>query len=139
MVKLFSRFYADEFDVTLALLTILSAIKVSISAWRLFLCLYPCWNVSRTSFYAIPASICGIIEATPTPIFSAGRLILDRRVFAYRAVLSDEVLASVIVIGTLFSSVCFIGLFLGLESVLEGISAGQGVSSWVSEEVFSDR
>ncbi|CAM9090697.1 unnamed protein product [Laminaria digitata] len=57
--------------------------------------------------------------------------VLDRRVFAYRKVVSDDTLASAVVICSFFASVCFIVLFLGLESVLEGISAGQGVSSWV--------
>lgn len=57
---------------------------------------------------------------------------LDRRIFAYRRVVSDNTLTCIMVISTFFASVSFIVVFLGLESVLEGFSAGQGVSLWVS-------
>lgn len=59
------------------------------------------------------------------------RFVLDRRIFAYRAVVSDDGVASVVVICTFFASVSFIALFLGLESIHEGITAGQDVSAWV--------
>ncbi|CAM9257720.1 unnamed protein product [Scytosiphon promiscuus] len=56
---------------------------------------------------------------------------VDRRVFAYRRVISDNTLACTILIVTFFASVSFIVLFLGLESFFEGMTAWQGVSEWV--------
>lgn len=41
--------------------------------------------------------------------------------------------ASAVVTCSCFASVCFILLFLELESVLEGTSAGHGVPSWLSQ------
>ncbi|CAM9249568.1 unnamed protein product [Ectocarpus fasciculatus] len=57
--------------------------------------------------------------------------VLDRRVFAYRRVVSDNTVACTLLITTFFASVSFIVLFLGLESVLEGLSAGKDVSTWI--------
>lgn len=61
------------------------------------------------------------------------RYVLDRRVFAYRGVVSDNTVACTLLITTFFASVSFIVLFLGLESVLEGLSAGKDVSTWVRQ------
>lgn len=62
-----------------------------------------------------------------------GRYAVDRRVFAYRRVISDNTLACTLLIATFFASVSFIVLFLGLESFFEGITVWQGVSQWVSQ------
>ncbi|CAM9197110.1 unnamed protein product, partial [Discosporangium mesarthrocarpum] len=73
--------------------------------------LWPIWFLLLTAIFAI-LPVLGFVY------------IMDRGVFAYRAFVSDEMLASVVVIAMFFSSVCFIVLFLGLESVLEGITVG---------------
>lgn len=70
----------------------------------------------------------GGYNRTPFPT----RFALDRRVFAYRRVVTDDTVACIVVITVFFASVTFIVLFLGLESVIEGVSAGQSVSAWVS-------
>ncbi|CAM9155461.1 unnamed protein product [Ectocarpus sp. 13 AM-2016] len=57
--------------------------------------------------------------------------VLDRRVFAYRRVVSDNTVACTLLITTFFASISLIVLFLGLESVLEGLNAGKDVSSWI--------
>eukprot|EP00903_Cladosiphon_okamuranus_P017637 g16245.t2 len=62
---------------------------------------------------------------------------LDRRVFAYRRVVTDNTLACILVITVFFASVSFIVLFLGLESIIEGVSAGQSVSAWARSMVES--
>lgn len=60
------------------------------------------------------------------------RYALDRRIFAYRKVVSDSVVASAVVILSFCASVTFIVLFLGVESMLEGINAARNISRWVS-------
>eukprot|EP00752_Nemacystus_decipiens_P012877 g11399.t1 len=63
---------------------------------------------------------------------------LDRRVFAYRRVVTDNTLAGIVVITIFFASVSFIVLFLGLESFIEGVSAGQSLSAWAQSIVDTE-
>ncbi|CAM9742949.1 unnamed protein product [Sphacelaria rigidula] len=79
----------------------------------------------------LSAWLLGVAILTAIPLIGT-LFVLDRRIFAYRAVVSDDGVASVVVICTFFASVSFIALFLGLESIHEGITAGQDVSAWVN-------
>ncbi|CAM9364882.1 unnamed protein product [Discosporangium mesarthrocarpum] len=69
-----------------------------------------------------------IVVVVPTAIIL---LAIDRNVFAYRKVISDNALATLLVISVLFLCTGFIFLFLGTESVLEGLAVAGRTSNWV--------
>jgi hypothetical protein len=54
----------------------------------------------------------------------------------YRAVISDNTLATLTVIGVFFLCSTFIVLFLGTESVLEGLTVAQRASKWVTRYTY---
>jgi hypothetical protein len=54
----------------------------------------------------------------------------------YRAVISDNTLATLTVIGVFFLCSTFIVLFLGTESVLEGLTVAQRASKWVTRYAY---
>ncbi|CAM9428440.1 unnamed protein product, partial [Choristocarpus tenellus] len=58
-------------------------------------------------------------------------LVIDRRIFAYRRIISDDTVATLLVISVLFLCSGFIFLFLGTESVLEGLAVAGRASDWV--------
>ncbi|CAN0180318.1 unnamed protein product, partial [Phaeothamnion confervicola] len=80
--------------------------------------------------------LCGVVLLAPL----IGLLyLLDRSIFCYRRLVSDETLASMFVIGVFFSSVSFIILFLGTESILEGITVWGAASTWVQSMLDNEQ
>lgn len=74
---------------------------------------------------------CSLNASASSVLLSPGRHTFDRRIFAYRSVVSDSTMSSTVVILSFCASLSFIVLFLGLESILEGINAGQNIFAWV--------
>ncbi|KAG5175788.1 hypothetical protein JKP88DRAFT_337581 [Tribonema minus] len=58
--------------------------------------------------------------------------VLGRRVFFYRRFISDNTVATLVVIGVFFLCSGFIVLFLGTESVLEGLTVAERATKWIT-------
>jgi hypothetical protein len=61
--------------------------------------------------------------------------VIDRRIFFYRKFFGDDEVAALFSISLFFLSVGFIIVFLGTESVLEGVSAATRASRWIQTQL----
>lgn len=79
----------------------------------------------------------GVILFT-TVCFAAIVGFLDRRVFLYRVLISDEVLVTSLLMAGMFAIVSFVVVYLLTESVIEGARAATEFSEYVKERVIYD-
>ncbi|OQS05820.1 hypothetical protein THRCLA_02094 [Thraustotheca clavata] len=85
---------------------------------------------SWLSFLQVVIGILAILAAT--------LYVLDRRIFHYRYFISDEVLVSALLLVGCCIVGCFVLLFLGTESYMEGNRAAMHITSWIQNNVVND-
>jgi len=104
-----------------------AVVVFAIAGWIILLCHLVPWYSVLSVFFGLFVIPMGVIL-----------YFVDRKIFSYRRIISDDFLAATVMVSLFLVSLVFISFFLGTESVIEGIGAYESALLWVQSTLEAD-